>query len=390
MKAAVVGCGIGGMAAALALARKGCEVTLFEAFETPRPLGSGLLLQPSGLKALGVLGLEDEARAAGARIDRLDGRNQHGRRIMNLDYGGWRAGTHGVGIHRHALFGLLHRAVDGAGVEIRTATPIDAIEDFDRPRLRASDGRAFDGFDVAVIADGSGSRLRGQVRPKATAPLYPWGAVWANAPDTGGFTRARALVQHYRGCEVMIGVLPIGAGQVSLFWSAPVAEHDAFFTGDFEAWKRHVAELWPHCAPVLDHLPDAGGFSRAVYRDVSTGRWSRGACVLIGDAAHGTSPQLGQGANLAVLDAVELAERMGPAPARWVHGFQAARRRQTGLYQVMSRLLTPMFQSRGRGWLFVRDWLFVPFTRLPGVRWFVAGGLTGTARLGITPRALRL
>ncbi|HRD29991.1 MAG TPA: FAD-dependent oxidoreductase, partial [Caulobacter sp.] len=72
MKVGVVGCGVGGMAAALALARRGHEVTLLEAFDAPRPLGSGLLLQPTGLKALGSLGLEAMIRERGARVDRLD------------------------------------------------------------------------------------------------------------------------------------------------------------------------------------------------------------------------------------------------------------------------------------------------------------------------------
>ena len=82
MRAAVVGCGVAGMASALALARRGHEVTLLECFDSPRPLGSGLLLQPSGLAALRVLGLDQAMLAAGARIDRLDGRDLAGRRIL--------------------------------------------------------------------------------------------------------------------------------------------------------------------------------------------------------------------------------------------------------------------------------------------------------------------
>lgn len=66
MRAAVVGCGVAGMGAALALARRGHEVTVMERFDSPRPLGSGLLLQPSGLAALRVLGLEEAMLAAGA------------------------------------------------------------------------------------------------------------------------------------------------------------------------------------------------------------------------------------------------------------------------------------------------------------------------------------
>lgn len=389
MKAGVIGCGLGGMAAALALAARGHQVTLFEAFDTPKPLGSGLLLQPSGLAALRALGLEEAARAAGARVDRLDGRDRGGRRILDLDYGVWRKGTHGVGIRRSALFDLLHEAVTARGIEVVTGARIATVEDFDRPRLRTEDGRLFDDLDLVVVADGSGSRLREQIRPRAKAPIYPWGAVFANCHDTDA-RFSGSLRQLYHGCEVMIGVLPVGAGQVSLFWSLPVAHQDAFFAGDFADWKRRVADLWPETAPLLAQMNDASGFSRAVYRDVSVGRWSRGACVLIGDAAHGTSPQLGQGANLALIDAIELAERLRPDIARSLARYQRARRLQTALYQVVSRMLTPLFQSDSRLLLIVRNHIFTPLTRAPVLRWFVAGGLTGTGRLGVTPKVLRL
>ena len=389
MKAAIVGCGIDGMAAAIGLARHGHEVTLFEAFDTPRPLGSGLRVQPSGLAALRHLGLEDQARAAGAQVDRLDGRDRSGRRILDLDYGRWRRGTHGVGINRHDLFTLLYDAARETGIRIVTATPIVAIEYFDRPRLRSGQGEVFEEFDLAVVADGSASRLRSQIRPRARAPVYPWGAVWTNCPDPSG-AFSGALRQLYHGVEIMIGALPIGGGQVSFFWSLPVTEQDAFFTQDFAAWKARVADLWPDAAPLLAGMTNAEGFSRAVYRDVTVGRWSRGACVLIGDAAHGTSPQLGQGANLALLDAVELADHLEGPPAKSVRRYQVARRRQTALYQFVSRFLTPLFQSSDRRWLPVRDWVFTPLTRAPILRWFVAGGLTGTGRLGITPRCVRL
>ncbi len=121
------------MAAALALARRGHEVTLLEAFAAPRPLGSGLLLQPTGLSALKALGLDQAIRAAGARVDRLQGRDTRGRRVMDLDYGDWRPDAHGVGIHRAVLFDTLHGELAGAGVAVITGARIVRIEDHARP-----------------------------------------------------------------------------------------------------------------------------------------------------------------------------------------------------------------------------------------------------------------
>lgn len=386
------------MAAALALARRGHAVTLLEAFAAPQPLGSGLLLQPTGLAALRALGLDEAIRAAGARVDRLEGRDTRGRLVMDLDYGDWRPGAHGVGIHRAVLFETLHAELGPAGVEVVTDARIVRIEDPAKPRLHDQQGRSFGPFDLAVVGDGSASTLRSAVRPRARAPVYPWGAVWTNAADPEG-RFAGALRQVYHRAEVMSGVLPVGRGtngaerQVSLFWSLPVADLDAFLAGDFEAWRdERLGALWPEAAALLADRTDWEGFSRAVYRDVSVGRWNHRACVLIGDAAHGTSPQLGQGANLALVDAVELAARLDRdrrPVATAVRAWQDRRRRHAGIYQLASKALTPLFQAHGAFWPCMRDWFFTPMSRWPGLKQLGVLLLTGTLRLGRFPPETR-
>ncbi len=381
------------MAAALALARRGHEVVCLEAFETARPIGSGLLLQPSGLAALRTLGLVDQVIDAGARIDRLDGRDLAGRRIMDMRYADWRADAFGVGTHRATLFEVLRDALDPAGVEVRQGVEVLDFEGHDSPQLTDSKGRVHGPFDLVVVADGSASKLRAKLRPRARAPLYPWGAMWGNARDPDD-AFAGALHQRYHRASTMMGVLPIGRGAegerlVSFFWSLPEATMDAFLAGDLAAWRARAISMWPEAEPIIAQFDRPELFSRATYRDVRIGPWSNGRFLLIGDAAHGASPQLGQGANLGLIDAVELAERLTPDPARSIRGYQAARRRHAGLYQFISRWLTPLFQSEGRLGALIRDLAFTPLSKAPGGRYLAARVLTGTLRLGRTPRSLR-
>lgn len=376
----------------MALARRGQDVVLLEAFETPHPLGSGLLLQPSGLAALRALGLLDLVLSWGARVDRLQGYDLAGRTLMKMSYATWRPDAFGLGIHRAALFHVLFEAVQKAGIEVRTGVRVAGLDALERPTLRDERGREHGPFDLVVVADGSGSAMRSLIRPQARAPVYPWGAVWANALDVDG-AFAGALSQRYHRAEIMIGVLPVGrapsgtAELVSFFWSLPVAGLDGFYAADFGEWRSRVLGAWPEVEPIVAQFDSPAAFSRAIYRDVSVGRWCAGAFVLIGDAAHGTSPQLGQGANLGLVDAVELAARV-QAPAD-LPAYQRARRRQTGPYQLFSRALTPLFQSAGPVGPWVRNWLFAPLSQAPGLNRIAAATLTGTFRFGTTPPELR-
>ncbi len=110
----------------------------------------------------------------------------------------------------------------------------------------------------------------------------------------------------------MIGFLPVGGNRLTMYWSLPAA---ALANGqlDLEAMRRTAREVWPEAAGVVDAAADANDFARATYRHVALPRWHDGTVLFIGDAAHGTSPQLGQGANLGLLDAWILAQALDGA-----------------------------------------------------------------------------
>ena len=161
---AVAGCGPAGLAVALLLHRDGHRVTLFERFETPRPLGSGLMIQPTGQSVLDALGL-GRIRDIGAPIERLIGHAvPSGRTALSVRYAalGRRAGT-GLGVHRASLFNLLFETVQAEAIPMETGRAIAACEG---GRLVFEDGGGAAGpFDLVIDALDLYARLRsGHVR----------------------------------------------------------------------------------------------------------------------------------------------------------------------------------------------------------------------------------
>jgi 2-polyprenyl-6-methoxyphenol hydroxylase-like FAD-dependent oxidoreductase len=383
---AVVGAGIGGLAVATLLARAGHRVTLLERFDKPAPVGSGLMLQPTGLAALARLGLHEEIAALGARITRLHGTTDRGATVFDLEYGDLAPGLHALAVHRAALHGVLWRAFAASGARIETARAVaTAHEHADRILLRDAAGATVAEADIAIDASGARSVLRALV--DATPPrAFAYGAVWATVPDPG--LAPAMLLQRYIGAHVMLGWLPAGRTQAgadpcaALFWSIKPGDHAAW-VARYEEWCAQAAALWPPIAPVLAALPGPQAFAPASYIQFTAKRAWHGRLVVLGDAAHATSPQLGQGANSALLDALALADALAAEPghAAAFARYAAARRAHVRFYQRASALMTPFFQSDSRALPVLRDLVFdrlkiVPWLRREMIR-TLAGLKTG-------------
>ena len=391
---AIAGYGSAGQAAALMLSADGHRVEVFERAAAPGPVGAGFLLQPTGLGVLHELGLLPAVRAHGAPVHRLQGENAAGRPVMDMGYADLDPRLHGLGLQRGALFEVLREAWGNQGL-LHTGQPVATV-DPDTGRVHTADGRVHGPFDLVIAADGSASALRAQLGAPALDRPYPWGARWCLVP-AGDWPHGAELRQRYRAARRMIGLLPVGTRpgdpvpRLSFFWSLPVAQFDAWDTPEgFAAFQRELRALWPEAAGVFARLPtQPSGFARASYRDAVLERWHRGRLVAIGDAAHSMSPQLGQGVNMALLDAWALREalRSHGSVAQALAGYERARRAHVGIYHFWSRWLTPLFQSEHDRIAALRDWSFLPLGRLPMGRGHMLRVLSGTQRgwLGRVP-----
>lgn len=374
---AVCGCGPAGLAAACFLHDAGHRVRLLERVAEPRPIGAGLMLQPAGLAALGRIGALDAALHYGQRIDGLYARSQpSGRVVFDLSYAAVDPALHGLAIHRAAIFQVLWQAAASRRIPVETGVEVTALAAGaqGRPVPVTVAGRRLDAVDLVVDATGIGSALR----PLAHAPVrprpYAYGAVWATVPATG--LRLDRLEQRFRAAREMLGLLPVGrvpgddVPRAILFWSLRVAEHPAFLAAGIAAWRRRVLELWPEIEPVIAGIADPAQLTLARYAQATLPRPFGDRIAFIGDAAHSTSPQLGAGVTMAMLDGAALADALAATPdiPSALAAYAARRRRHIRFYQRMSALLTPAFQSDRRWIGAVRDRTFHPSTRLPWLR----------------------
>ncbi|WP_433124218.1 FAD-dependent oxidoreductase [Micromonospora sp. CA-240977] len=340
--AVVVGAGIGGLSAALALHRRGWRVTVLERAAEPREIGAGLTLMANALHGLDALGLGPAVRRDGAEAPGGI-RDRQGRWLSRVDGAEMirQLGTAALGVHRTTLHRTLREALPGS--VLRTSAEVEHVEsgpDRAEVRYRGADGPHTLTADLVVGADGLRSRVRAQLFPRHPGPVYAGSTTWRAAiafPEP-----VPAAISWGPGAE--FGMVPLGDGQ--LYWygalNAPAGGHApdelAALRKHFGGWHAPIPAILAATAPgvVLRH--------DIHYLAEPLPSYARGRVALLGDAAHAMTPNLGQGAGQAIEDAVVL----GAVCADGAEGVPAALAAYDGQRRPRSQAIARAAHTAGR------------------------------------------
>lgn len=353
----IVGAGIGGLAAALALQRGGFQVRVYEQAAAPGELGAGLSISPNGalgLKSLGVFAeFHSLAHAAECQVVR---HYQTGRVLAEVPRGARLAQQYGEGyyaIHRADLHGLLLRAVlanDPASI-VAGARFVSLEQDGAGVTASFENGLSARG-DVLIGADGVRSPVRSQLFGSeevrftgfvAWRGLVPIERVPPEALDPPGqlFIGPQHLINRYpvRGWKLLNFVaFAEKEGWEEEGWSIPADRRE--LAEEFRGWHPHVTRL-------IEQVPPESLFKWALCARSPLMRWVAGRAALLGDAAHPILPYLGQGAVLAIEDAVVLGRTFRAAPnvEEALARYEAARVGRARFVVERSRAQAAKFQS---------------------------------------------
>ncbi|MEQ3552842.1 FAD-dependent monooxygenase [Pseudonocardia nematodicida] len=356
---AVIGAGIGGLTAAIALRRVGIDVHVYERATELRPAGTGLSLMSNAISAMDELGIDLGLAKRGAVVRQFDIRSRRGRLIRRMPFTEIcdDLGAPSVCISRSDLQAAMLDELGDPPLTTGAAATGFEHEPDGRVRVDFADGRSARA-DVLIGADGFGSRVRNQLagpEPSRDSGYVCWLAVVpCDHPRlTPGY------IGHYWGAGQRFGLIDIGHGR-AYWWGTRNMPESASrnWTGGKAGVQRAFAGWASEITEIIAGTPESSIVAVPSRDRKFLERWSSGRVTLLGDAAHPMLTSLGQGAGMAVEDAVVLAHSLSRAPdvPAGLRAYEDARRDRTRAMVANSRSISDMEQIEQPMRRVLRDW----------------------------------
>jgi len=359
-RAVIVGAGIGGLTAAIALKQTGWDVAVYERAPELREVGAGITLWSNATRVLRKLGVGETIERSAATIRESEARTWRGRLLLRTDFShlNEKLGAPTIGIHRAELQANL---ADHLGRELITlgTTCVGYTTDEKGANALFAEGDDVRG-QILVGADGIKSLVRQQMlgpEPLRYAGYTAWRGV--GLIDQPEVPLGVTVLAMGRGSQA--GMLPIGGGRTYWFATAnvPAGGEDAPGGHKAELLKR-FGDWYPVIPAVIDATPESAILRNDIVDRPPVRKWTDGRVVLLGDAAHPTTPNMGQGACMAIESALVLAKclRAAETPEAGLAAYEQARFDRTAMITNQSWKLGRVFAYENPLKCWLRDRLF--------------------------------
>jgi 2-polyprenyl-6-methoxyphenol hydroxylase-like FAD-dependent oxidoreductase len=376
VRIAIVGGGIGGLTAALALRSRGLDATVFEQAEVLREIGAGVSIQPNAARLLRRVGLEDELQKIGSPIGGITLRSSQGEPVATPEGPAtptFSRGDHGYNVHRASFVNLLFDALPKGTVTLGHRC-IQLKETDGRVRLSFANGASADA-DVVIGADGIRSVVQREIglqsRPTSEGIMAYRGLIPAERLTWASDLRDPAL---WLGAGRSFLLYPVARGQlINMVAFVPTdtdSEESWSAPGDLKALAAEYAGWDKPVRDTINALDET--FRWGIYDRAPLPYWSTGRITLMGDAAHPMVPHIGQGAGQSIEDGFTLAVLLEGCAAGEVTDrlklYEAIRRERTSKVQALARAAGKLYRSehdgplekamRLREWMAQGEWVF--------------------------------
>jgi 2-polyprenyl-6-methoxyphenol hydroxylase-like FAD-dependent oxidoreductase len=358
-KFAIIGGGIGGLTLAIAMQKKGFNVKVYEAAPYFKPLGAGIALAANAIKAFADIGIADQVVSAGKRIKKILGKDYKGNVLSFTDaehltevFGVVNSFT----IHRADLHSVLSGLLQPGTLEFGKV-----CSDFDQSKnvvIRFSDGTATEA-DYLIACDGIHSIVRKKLLP-ASLPRYAGYTCWRAVVDDSpaGFNHDETSESSGKGRR--FGVVPINSNRVYWFATLNAGANDAAMKA---YTTRELSECFKEFHFPIPQILEKTKDDQLIWGDIidikPITQFAFGRVLLLGDAAHATTPNMGQGACMAIEDAATLANGLAKyEPEEAFTKFEAHRIKRTTKIVNQSWQFGRLFQLENPVLRYIRDSVF--------------------------------
>lgn len=355
MNIIIAGGGIGGLTAAIALARSGHRVRVLEQAPEPKPVGAGISLQPNAMQAFATLDLDKSITERGCTSSIAQLRLSNGKSVQSMDFSAYldRYGFLPHMIHRADLFDLLYQTATESGAEVQFGASLESFCSESQSVAVQTPATEFR-CDALIGADGIHSKVRSGLFGQQPTRFSGY-VCWRGIVTEPKIVSSVDTMNEIWGNGARFGFMRCSPDKVYWFATMTTANRER----PSESWKEQFRD-WPDpIHAMLDRTPE----SQIAFNDISDRRpifpWSKGRVTLLGDAAHPMTPNFGQGGAQAIEDAIVLARAVNATndPVTAFQSYEQHRHVRTKKFIDRSLQFGKVAQGGNRWWRMIRNHL---------------------------------